>query len=249
MERKNTILLTTIAIITLLVAVVGATFAYYTVETKNSTSPITFTGNGNPVGAITLTSPNTSLSMTITPTDMAKFNETKHYYALTTGTASEAPSTSSGIYGITKKEYIMNQADLVGGNNETAYTCTADLIVTLTTGDGTMGSVLAANDAILYFTTINATMDQEKEQSLDLSTIKSGSKTYKVVYKVNGLNSENRKAYIKADLELNNATDRDQKYLAGPSLGDGQGTKGSTLTVTLQSTDFSCSIDTSKATS
>ena len=42
MERKNTILLTVIAVATLLVAVVGATFAYFT-----ATSTTTGTGSGN----------------------------------------------------------------------------------------------------------------------------------------------------------------------------------------------------------
>ncbi len=245
MEKKNTILLTTIAIITLLVAVVGATFAYYTVETKDSTSPITFTGNGNPVGAITLTSPNTTLEMTITPTDMAKFDSVKHYYALIPSDPSQNPDTSNGKYSLDRKNYIIAQADLVGGNDETAYTCTAQLTVTTS---GSMAGVLEQGDAFLYLGTDQTTINNENNQTLDLSTIKNNSKVYNIIYKVNGLNSENRVAYINADIELNN-TQSDQRYLAGESLGEGKGTAGSELKVTISSTEFKCSIDTSKATS
>lgn len=58
MERKNTILLTVIAVATLLVAVVGATFAYFTATTTSSGTGDTATGTTATVNNVTLnTSP------------------------------------------------------------------------------------------------------------------------------------------------------------------------------------------------
>ena len=55
MENKNTVLLSVIAVATLLVAVVGATFAYYTASTANSGAGESATITTNTVGDVTLT--------------------------------------------------------------------------------------------------------------------------------------------------------------------------------------------------
>lgn len=55
MERKNTILLTVIAVATLLVAVVGATFAYFTATTTQSGAGETATGSTADLKGATLT--------------------------------------------------------------------------------------------------------------------------------------------------------------------------------------------------
>ncbi len=259
MDKKNTILLTVIAVATLLVAVVGATFAYYSVATTNSTSKITVNAKADPVGAITLYSPNTELGMTITPTDMAQFNEDRHYYALIPTADNEADETTTvGRYATKQHNYTMAHAVLVGGNEETGYTCTAQLKITLNTPEGSMGKVLQEGDAMLYFTTHQTTMkrsdetDYKNTQTLDLSKIKGEGNTaqfvYDIIYKVNGNNvGKNREANIYADLEINNKTNKDQKYLAGASKGEGLGTAGATLTVYIESTDFNCTIDPEKA--
>lgn len=54
MEKKNTILLTVIAVATLLVAVVGATFAYFTATNKVTGSGKEATVTTNTVGAVSL---------------------------------------------------------------------------------------------------------------------------------------------------------------------------------------------------
>lgn len=56
MEKKNTVLLTVIAVATLLVAVVGATFAYFTAQTTaNGSSNETSVTTRSEVGGVTLT--------------------------------------------------------------------------------------------------------------------------------------------------------------------------------------------------
>ena len=47
MEKKNMVLLTVIAIATLLVAVVGATFAYFTATVKDERTPSESDGTAN----------------------------------------------------------------------------------------------------------------------------------------------------------------------------------------------------------
>ncbi len=242
--KRNTIVLTIIAIATLVVAVVGATFAYYSVETRDTTSKTTFTGTNNPIGAITLTTPVTDLQMTITPTDMSGTFTQKKFYALVPGTATEAPSTSVGQYAKSKKKHEIAKASLVGGNNETAYTCTAKLNVTTS---GEMASALLSGDAFLYLEAANATIEGSSNlTTLDLSTIKNATKTYNIVYRVNGLTESNKLAHIYADIELNN-TEKDQSYLAG-ALSPDKTRPGSTLIVNITSTEFKCTIDNQKAT-
>ena len=243
MEKKNTILLTVIAIVTLLVAVVGATFAYYSVQYQNSTSTTTFTGTANPVGAITLTTPVNTLLMTITPTDMASNFAQKSFYAIPSASSNEASSNSTnGIYGTSRKRHQIALASLVGGYSETAYTCNATLTVTTS---GSMASLLQAGDAYLYLEGEQATITGG-ETTLDLSTIKSKTQTYSIVYKVNGLTNENRLAHIYADIELKN-TSADQSYLAG-DLSTDKSRPGTTLIVEIKSTSFNCTIDNQKAT-
>lgn len=52
MEKKNTILLTVIAVATLLVAVVGATFAYFTASTQGTGAGQTNTGTATSIGRV-----------------------------------------------------------------------------------------------------------------------------------------------------------------------------------------------------
>src|SRR5574344_1462561 len=67
MERKNTVLLTVIAVATLLVAVIGATFAYFTATAGGSgTTPVSVTTSS--VGATSFT--NTSIVLTVQQSDM-----------------------------------------------------------------------------------------------------------------------------------------------------------------------------------
>ena len=79
MDKKNTILLTVIAVATLLVAVVGATFAYYSVQVTGSASKVNVDVKSSAVGVLTLSTPEQHLYMNILPEDMADFGEDKTY--------------------------------------------------------------------------------------------------------------------------------------------------------------------------
>ena len=81
MDKKNTMLLTVIAVATLLVAVVGATFAFFAIQaTSESNAKATITGsteNAN-VGSVALTG-NTTLKLNLTAENMSKANPGKTY--------------------------------------------------------------------------------------------------------------------------------------------------------------------------
>ena len=83
MEKKNTMLLTVIAVATLLVAVVGATFAYFaiTADTTGVTNSVITTETSG-VGTVVFASDVTAMKLELTSADMAKDAAPKNYYAV-----------------------------------------------------------------------------------------------------------------------------------------------------------------------
>ena len=99
MDKKNTMLLTVIAVATLLVAVVGATFAYFSVS-NSTANATTVDATVEQVGTVTL-SGGADLDITITAAQMAE---------------SAAPATYS------LGNAVVAHAELAGnGTNETYY--------------------------------------------------------------------------------------------------------------------------------
>lgn len=116
MERKNTMLLTVIAVATLLVAVVGATFAYYSVQTgvNNSTHAInTTTGKA---ATVTYTSNTTQLYLNVTAAQMAPANVNTVYYAQTSNTDAVASATVV--------DYEFGKFEVTGAGASDIHECT-----------------------------------------------------------------------------------------------------------------------------
>ena len=70
MDKKNTLLLTVIAIATLLVAVVGATFAYFATNTESATGNVGVTANTAAGGSSVFTATGNTIDLDITAADM-----------------------------------------------------------------------------------------------------------------------------------------------------------------------------------
>ena len=70
MEKRNTLLLTVIAVATLLVAVVGATFAYFATSTTGASGNIGITANTAAGGNSTFTAVGDTISLNVTAADM-----------------------------------------------------------------------------------------------------------------------------------------------------------------------------------
>ena len=108
MEKKNTMLLTVIAVATLLVAVVGATFAYFSITaTSNGKTAATITAQN--VGSVVLSTveDNTTLKLSLTADDMAFSNQGNKYYANPKGTGDK---TSDEQYDIANIAYSDGEA-------------------------------------------------------------------------------------------------------------------------------------------
>ena len=136
MEKKNTMLLTVIAVATLLVAVVGATFAFYGIIGANTSSSTSLTGNtGYQVGLVTLNNEETALKLFVTDEDMSKLNQGTTYHAVvasaTANTKGSNGAKSSGSYYTTSANQIdVSSVRVTNGSAEAMYQCVSKVTVT-----------------------------------------------------------------------------------------------------------------------
>ena len=94
MERKNTVLLTVIAVATLLVAVIGATFAYFTATTGGSgTTPTTVTTSSQASSTFV----GTSLTLSVLASDMQKSAGKNDWTVYKEATGASATSFSMSV--------------------------------------------------------------------------------------------------------------------------------------------------------
>ncbi len=144
MDKKNTMLLTVIAVATLLVAVVGATFAYFAVSvTGDGSTSTNVTGSTSEApGTVTFATTASDLYLKLSAADMSKTaagSLGKKYYAVTDQDSRGETETPVGIF----------TATVDGGPKTQKYSCTGDVKVTLS---GTMDSAaLTAANATLTF--------------------------------------------------------------------------------------------------
>ena len=162
MEKKNTILLTAIAVGTLLVVVVGATYAYFAVSSSDSENT-TVDANVEGVGSVAL-SGGAEITKTISAADMAK---------------SKAPSTYDlGVANIA----TATLTDTVG---TATYYCEFTLTVTngsnMTTNGSTDGGIDVTVANNVSITTISGS-DFTRGANLAPTAINAG--TYKVEFQM-----------------------------------------------------------------
>ena len=162
MEKKNTMLLTVIAVATLLVAVVGATFAFFSLQVSgNSTTDATVTAAKVGTATISTVEENKTLKLSLTAEDMAKYTDDKVYYASVDGTA---PGDSTPIK-------IANIA-YSGGEANTTYKCPVQVNVSVS---GTMQEHLQEGwtQLILQGDAVNVSASQS-QSSVAGTTIQDG---------------------------------------------------------------------------
>ena len=83
-EKKKVLVPIVIGVLTLLVLVIGATYAYFAVGINNNFGTTTISASADDVGTVTLTNINSTLSMSLTAADMMVSNAGS-YYATPTG--------------------------------------------------------------------------------------------------------------------------------------------------------------------
>lgn len=213
MDKKNTMLLTVIAVATLLVAVVGATFAYFSVSQQNSSKTVNVTGQTTDVGAATLTTPVTAMHINLTGTQMAEDAQGAKYYS---ATGSEAYLTAATPATIAKLA-------VTGGDSKLTYTCNYTLTISKGSTD-TMIAKLAEGDGSLVIAGDTITTD---DTDFDLTELASGNLT------VNGTAtalSTAKEEVVTAYVQINNTTAE-------------QGFAGTNLAVEISATTFNCQIN------
>ncbi len=164
MDKKNTILLTVIAVATLLVAVVGATFAYFSVTTNTSDATTTVTANTGEVGTVTVSKAEGPYTLSVTAQDMAKPEEGDiKYYAVADG--SKDSNTTGGVW---KKDEAPNllagTIALSGAGSNDTVKCAFSVQVDLS---GTMVGHLQEGDAFITLSGIDILSDATE---IDLKT-------------------------------------------------------------------------------
>ena len=225
MDKKNTMLLTVIAVATLLVAVVGATFAYFSISANaTNNAETTVTGATAKVGTVTL-SADKSPRLTLAATDFANTSDAKKaYYSTESGTPGEKADQTPVVKGSVS-------------NSDTAvtYSCTASLNVSV---DGIWsGEESATNDlathteeAVLTIGGLNnATVDSQTSKDIDLANITKSQDPLTLAFKLTGADTTD-KGLVYASLMIKNTEGQQQGYLAGR-----------TITTTVTVTNINCS--------
>lgn len=148
MDKKNTMLLTVIAVATLLVAVVGATFAYFSVSNPLEKGETTVTGTTATPGVVSLSS-GSNTTATISAEDMDQKNKGNNVY-ITNANATHVAQTAGAGDLITFATISASK----GSNNQTAtYSCTGTITVDTAGTDMTLESGEGGN-AFLQFKTV-----------------------------------------------------------------------------------------------
>ena len=196
-------LLTVIAVATLLVAVVGATFAYFSL-TVSGEQTATATVQTAKIPAITLDGGDETLSMFLTAEDMVQGEAAKSYFAVKAAmTEGESQKATA------KQNHTIATLTSTGGVATDSYKCILDITVTKS---GAME--LTSGDAKLYLSGLGITTEDVPEEGLDLSTV-TGTKSF--ASKEVTINGDADSKTLTADVEFIN-TMSSQNSLAGKDL-------------------------------
>lgn len=214
METKKIVLPTIIAVVFLIVLTVGATYAYFRVQTNNNSSSATINTTTASVGSITITNVSPNISINLTAADMIDSGQDIPYYAqagnnqagttvLTTPTVASINVTGEGTY---RCEYTLTlSASSIGTNMFTTFR-------------GMTGR--SDNQIVLTINTETTTTLDFNNNSLSFPKTISGTYT--------GL-TQNNGASITAQLKIVNKTGLNQTALAGTSIS-----------ISIQPTRFDC---------
>ncbi len=201
-NRKKILIGSIIGVVTLVIAVVGATYAFFSLNVSGDTTNTNVdieTGNAD---VVTIEQGINAMHINLAVSDMAKDNPNKAYYATNT----------DDNYKLNEGDGTLTFATITGTNKE-ASDCTAKVTITMDTSDDSMGKALQKGDTILYI------VSGETEETVDLYDLLTeelpASVTKEIEVELNV--SESNSATIQGYLKVNN-TGSDQSYLAGKTL-------------------------------
>ncbi len=193
METKKILAPTIVAIVTLVVLTVGATYAYFMVGTTNNFSTRTAQATTPEVGSVALSS-GSNLTMSLTAADMMKKGTDTTYYASASGKTTTATTATIGTAKVTGAGTFTCTYTLTVSDNDNSLYDTFQAWSGKTAGQIVLnvnGTDYDFNTATLFPKTISGTMT--------------------------GLTSSASKT-ITASLKLVNKVDVDQSALAGQTI-------------------------------
>lgn len=221
MVKKNAIALTVVAVATLLISIVGASFAYFSaVGTKTATT--TITGATPNIGAVGTATSQPSYTMNLTADQMSITNKGKSYHITSTGISETAAPVTIATMSI------------AGGANNLKYTCTGDVTITIP-ADSTIKSVLSTGSLFVKLAkgTNASQITTLTTDAIDVGSFAStGSKKVDIAYNLVSGTTTTSSTSITADVYFANTTS-DQQALANKSIK---------LTIAVNTT--SCSVST-----
>ena len=162
MDKKNTMLLTVIAVATLLVAVVGATFAYFSVTDTFASSTAAINATTQDVGTVALADGGATMHINTVAGDFANTTEAKR--------AMWATATTAG-YVLSEEQGAAYTATVTGGANTAVYKCEFTVTVSangLPTGSTAGTNNLTTGDYIVYLKVGDGT---DASEAIDLSAL------------------------------------------------------------------------------
>ncbi len=202
--------MTVIAVTTLIVAVVGATFAYFSINVSSaSTSTTAVVTTAKPGSVVIDGVDKAAFYLKVSAADMAMENKGTRYYALDTDNKDAASNNGKIETEADDSAYRYNiaRASLTEGEKGIVYTC--NYTVTINADPTDLASIVT-DDLVLNIYDTNS-----KATKVDLTELKtSGTKTINGEFTLNGP-SENK--YLKASLYLTNRDDI-QDYLADQKI-------------------------------
>ncbi len=201
-NNKKVLIGSLVAVITLVIAVVGATYAFFSLNVSGdatNTNVDIETGNAD---VVSIKQGVNNMHINLSVSDMAKDSSNKEYYATDT----------EDNYKLTEEDGTLTFATVTGTNKE-ASDCTAKVTITMDTSTNSMGKALQKGDTELYITS------GKTEETVDLYDLlteelpESVTKEIEIELSV----SESAEASITGYLKVNN-TESDQSYLSGKTL-------------------------------
>ncbi len=199
MKNDKKIIISLVGVLIMLLLIISATYAYFSVTITGNGSKTMITANTPKKHSLSVSTLYDDIHIHVDNNDMKLANAGSYYGAvdkdnryekdLTTGTHNIIEVSSKGMENI-------------------RYSCSGDIKVTLNIDNGSMGNVLEKEDVLLYLKGLG--LDEE----LDLSTLKvNNTKVYKTTFDIDGNSSD----YLSAIVELINKESY-QNYIANKIL-------------------------------
>ena len=204
--RKKTMLLTVIAVATLLVAVVGATFAYFSLTVDSTGNTTKGTVATDKIGTVTFEKGITDLTLGVSAQDMIDKGSDTTYYGI-----AEAYSEGTYKHSDSNSALTIASVKLEGAGEGDTYTCKNNTLTVTPSADSTMIAALASHEGWVKLD-VGGTMVTPK--SIDFSTETAGQAITVEVPDITLTSSSSTKSAT-AVLSLVNKTGVEQNDIAG----------------------------------